>query len=75
MTDLQKMLAEFAARGGKVTVVPAGTRTMTEKQIYLAQRDPVATVIPSASKVDNAVRIITDHAGREFYQNAEGEWL
>lgn len=23
----------------------------------------------------NCYRIIVDHAGREFYQNAEGEWI
>jgi anthranilate phosphoribosyltransferase len=51
-SDLSAMLAAFHAKGGKVTRVAAGARVMSEKQIYLAQRDAKVTITPIASEGD-----------------------
>ena len=37
----QDAVAAFLARGGKVTKVASDTRTMTDRELYFAVRDPI----------------------------------
>lgn len=47
-----------------------GTHTKSSRAGYVAPRAPRQVI-----REDNRITIVTDHAGREFYRNAEGEWL
>ena len=72
-------MAAFAAKGGKVTKVATdATNGMTNRQWYLAARDGAGNMVGKPRVVRDEkpyVRVVVDHAGREFYQNEEGEWL
>lgn len=54
-----------------VTVLPTGARTLTEREIYDAQRDPPAR---SIDPVDQR-HIVIDHCDRMHVRNGYGEWL
>lgn len=66
------LLAAFLAKKS-ATQIPTGARTMTEKEVYLANRG----IKPTDNANSNAVvwRVVTDHCGREFYINRNGEYL
>ena len=69
------LLAAFLA-SKKPTQCNPNARTTTERQIYLANRgiNPAKPIEPTDS---NSVvwRVVTDHLGREFYINQNGEYL
>lgn len=78
--DLQQMIAEFQKKGGEIKRVPCGKRAMSEREIYLAahasaEEVRLARVEKAFAQPAPQVRVITDHAGREFYLNEQGEWL
>jgi predicted TIM-barrel fold metal-dependent hydrolase len=72
MTEMERMMAEFAAKGGQVKKVADGeglnltTREWKAKRGWEAEK--VAVDRPS-------VTVVVDHCGREFYKNEAGEWL
>lgn len=72
-SDDAALLAEFLAKGNKATQCAPNSRTMTEREIYNANRGIKSA--PSSNSNSIVWRVITDHAGREFYQNAQGEYL
>lgn len=65
------LLAAFLA-SKKPTQCQTNARTMTEREVYLANRG----IKPNTPDTNSIVwRVVTDHAGREFYQNQYGEYL
>jgi len=79
MTDAEQ-IAEFLAKRG-ATRVPANQKALnyTRKDWHAAVRgDTPPSEIRQREREHRAtsrVRMVTDHAGREFYMNEEGEWL
>lgn len=69
------LLAQFLASGKSTKQILPGIRTMSERQIYLANRGITPAKPIDADDKPIVWRIVTDHAGREFYQNDQGEWL
>ncbi len=83
MDDIQRMMAEFAARGGAVKkVAPTEGLHLSRRQwkeLSMATKDERPAILnPQQSRDDEddqRITVVTDHLGREFYKNAEGEWL
>ena len=50
----QDAIAAFLARGGKVTKVASDVRTMTDRELYLAARDPIVKRVVS-DEIDEAI--------------------
>lgn len=75
------LLAAFLAKGKTAKQIAENTRTMTEREIYLANRGiKPDKSINNGKPIDQddkpmRVHIVTDHCGREFYRNDKGEWL
>ena len=81
MNDIERMKAEFAQRGGSVTRVEAGvglhlSRRQWRELARATTQEREAILHPERyEERDDRITVVTDHAGREFYKNAEGEWL
>lgn len=68
------LLAQFLAKKN-ATQIPMGARTVTERQVYLANRG-ITPARPNDTNSNSVVwRVVTDHCGREFYINQNGEYL
>ena len=50
----QDAIAAFLARGGKVTKVASDARTMTDRELFFAVRDPIAKRVVTDS-IDDAI--------------------
>lgn len=72
MTDLERMMAEFATRGGQVKKVAEGDGLNLTARDWRAKRGFEPEVV---REVRSSVTVVIDHAGREFYKNEAGEWL
>lgn len=70
------LLAQFLAKKN-ATQIPTGARTLTERQVYLANRGITPARPNDTNTNSNSVvwRVVTDHCGREFYINQDGEYL
>ncbi len=66
--DLQALVEAHLARGGKVTRVEAGARTLTEREVWLARRDDNARIVERHVAG-------TDHLGRQHVVNGLGETI
>lgn len=77
MDDIQRLMADFVARGGEVRRVQPG------EGLHLSRRqwrdrlgyEPEVVVREPEPEHDDRITVVTDHAGREFYKNSDGEWL
>ena len=76
---IEEMKAQFAARGGTVTKVAEGERTLKPREMYMRTfANDEKRERYEARKRDRdepRITVVTDHAGREFYRNEAGEWL
>jgi hypothetical protein len=81
-----RALAEQAAREKEITHILPGDRALTEREMYLKahanEREKQEARIEHqlrhprpARHRQERITIVTDHCGREFYRNEEGEWL
>lgn len=70
------LIAAFIEKNG-VTRIESGKRTKTGRELYLAVRglEEPKVLMEDARNIKQRIEMVTDHAGREFYRNAEGEWL
>jgi hypothetical protein len=68
MTDAAQIAAFLAARG--VTKVPAGERTLSERDMYQRVRGE-----PTVDHLISERRTVVDHCGRERVRNGLGEWI
>ena len=77
MTD-SDLIAAYLAKNAPVTV-PEGVRTTTPREMHAAVRGDAIAAQRQRAEESYARpvgdRMVTDHAGREFWHNAEGEWL
>ena len=89
MTD-SDLIAAFLAKNADVTV-PEGMRTTTPREMFnavrgqtidsqridAAERDKARRAYAQQTYLDQRIedRCVIDHAGREHWMNAEGEWL
>ena len=76
----EQQIAEFLARKG-ATKIAAGERALNynRRDWQAAVRGETPPSVERQQRREQEEReritIVTDHAGREFYRNAEGEWL
>ncbi len=67
-TNSDQAIAEFLAKGGRVTRVAEGARTMNERQMYAAVRG-------DDQPYDPRLRLAAvDHRDREIWVNEDGEF-
>jgi len=80
------LIAAFLAKNDGATVIAPDVRTTTPREMFnavrgqtidsqRAERAELAARAESFYKRDIGDRCVVDHAGREFWMNAEGEWL
>ncbi len=72
----EQQIAEFLTRKG-ATRIAEGTRALdyTGREWAAKVRGETVRREERQNAEDRRVRMVTDHAGREFFMNAEGEWL
>lgn len=77
MDDLERMKAEFAARGGTVEKIPAGQGLHLSRRAWREKVgwEPEVVRRERVETEERGITVVTDHLGREFYKNAEGEWI
>jgi hypothetical protein len=73
-SDDAALLAAFLSTK-KAQQIPAGERTTTERQVWLANRGIKPATPIETNRNAEIIRVVTDHLGREFYTNEEGEYL
>lgn len=66
-------IAERAALEMPIKKIETGARAMTEREMWLARRDPPPKLTPC--EPERGVTVVIDHLGVEHARNAEGEWL
>ena len=71
MSD-EDLIKAFMAKNG-VKKITEGERTTTERQMYHKVRG--LTPPRPVQETKPGLRVVIDHAGREFYMNEEGEWI
>ena len=77
MTDAD-LIAAFVAKNGTTKIVD-GARATTPREMFNAVRGQ--TIDSQRAHAEASYtrpvgdRCVIDHAGREFWMNAEGEWL
>lgn len=64
--EIARMKAQFAAKGGKVEALSI----FSSEQLAQARKDKRDDERRHAER-----HFVTDHAGREFCHNGNGEWL
>lgn len=72
------LIAAFLAKN--TVTVPEGMRTTTPREMHRAVRGESIDSQRMAKAEESyshpvGDRCVVDHAGREFWMNAEGEWL
>lgn len=72
----EQQIAEFMAKKG-VTKIPAGQAALnlTGREWAAKVRGESTAREKCEEREQNKIRVVIDHAGREFYMNSEGEWL
>ena len=68
------LIAAFLAKGGKVTRVNDGERTISEKELWQARRQDRKAVSDEQRLINERHEVI-DHKGQSHFRNGLGEWI
>lgn len=72
----EQQIAEFLARKGATRVaVGHGSLNLSGREWAAKVRGETTRREQRQEAEDRRIRMVTDHAGREFSMNADGEWL